>query len=219
MFATRPPQSTVAPGDKVGGLRVLPLAVKEETVRRAEKHAKPVEIYPFRSLRVSLVTTGSELKKGLISDAFAPKLRRKLEPFGGILLEQQIVGDTQEEIAEAIRKALQGHPDVVLCTGGMSVDADDRTPGAIQEVAERVLFRGVPALPGSMLMLGMHGEAALIGAPACVVHDERTTLDPLLTQIAAGIYPTEKEVRRWGVGGLCAGCSPCTYPRCSLGIR
>ena len=219
IFATRPPQSTVAPGDKVGGLRVLPLAVKEETVRRAEKCAKPVEIYPFRSLRVSLVTTGSELKKGLISDAFAPKLRRKLEPFGGILLEQQIVGDTQEEIAGAIRKALQGHPDVVLCTGGMSVDADDRTPGAIQEVAERVLFRGVPALPGSMLMLGMHGTTALIGAPACVIHDERTTLDPLLTQIAAGIYPTEKEVRRWGVGGLCAGCSPCTYPRCSLGIR
>jgi hypothetical protein len=219
IFATLPPQSTVAPGDNVGGLRILPLAVKEETVRRAEECAKPLEICPFRPLRISLVTTGSELKKGLVSDAFAPKLRRKLKPFGGTLLDQQIVGDAQEEIAGALRKALEGDPDVVLCTGGMSVDADDRTPGAIQEVADTVLFRGVPALPGSMLMLGMHGTTALIGAPACVVHDERTTLDPLLTQIAAGIYPTEKEVRRWGVGGLCAGCSPCTYPRCSFGIR
>jgi len=219
IFATLPPKSSVAPGDKVGAFRILPLAVKRETVERARRMATPLEVRPFRPLKISLITTGSELKKGLVSDAFAPKLRRKLEPFGGILLEQQIVGDAQGEIAGAIRKALEGDPDVVLCTGGMSVDADDRTPGAIQEVAETVLFRGVPALPGSMLMLGMHGTTALIGAPACVVHDERTTLDPLLTQIAAGIYPTEREVRRGGVGGLCAGCSPCTYPRCPFGIR
>ncbi len=219
IFAALSPKSMVASGDTIGAFRVIPLAVSEETVRRAEGIAAPMEIRPFRPLQVSLVTTGSELKKGLVRDAFAPKLRRKLELFGGALLEQQIVGDTQEEIAGAIRRALEKNPDVVLCTGGMSVDADDRTPGAIQEVADSVLFRGAPALPGSMLMLGMQGKTALIGAPACVVHDERTSLDPLLMQIAAGIYPTEKEVRRWGVGGLCAECSPCTYPRCPFGIR
>jgi len=219
IFATLPPKSVVSSGEAVGAFRVLPLAVKDATVRRAEKIARPLEVRPFRPLRVSLVTTGSELKKGLIQDVFAPKLRRKLQPFGGTFLGQEIVGDSQEEIAGAIGRALEKNPDVVLCTGGMSVDADDRTPGAIQEMADTVLFRGVPALPGSMLMLGLHGKTALIGAPACVVHDEITSLDPLLTQIAANIYPTEKEVRRWGVGGLCAGCTPCTYPRCPFGIR
>jgi len=101
----------------------------------------------------------------------------------------------------------------------MSVDADDVTPGAIRSVAETVIFRGVPVLPGSMLMLAFAGKTALVGAPACVVHDERTSLDPLLDRLFAGLVPTEKEVRAWGVGGLCRSCSPCTYPRCGFTRR
>jgi molybdopterin biosynthesis enzyme len=107
--------------------------------------------------------------------------------------------------------------DIVVCTGGMSVDADDRTPGGIALVADKIAFHGVPVLPGGMLMMGfIHArgrDIAVIGAPACVVHDERTALDRILPFLFAGLDPTP-HVRSWGVGGLCEGCSPCHWPEC-----
>lgn len=219
ILATLPPLTPVRSGERVAALRVLPLAVREIQVQRAEALAKPLALHPFLPLSVGLVTTGEEFRSGKNKDAFLPRLERKVAAYGGRILGQRIAGDRMEEIADAIRALLEAGANLVLCTGGMSVDADDVTPGAIRNVAETVVFRGVPVLPGSMLMLAFAGKTALVGAPACVVHDERTALDPLLDRLFAGLVPTEKEVRAWGVGGLCRSCSPCTYPRCGFTRR
>jgi molybdopterin biosynthesis enzyme len=99
----------------------------------------------------------------------------------------------------------------------MSVDSDDRTPAGISLVADRIAFHGVPLLPGGMLMMGWAGASgrcvAIVGAPACVVHDERTSLDRVLPFLFAGLDPAPY-VRSWGVGGLCERCSPCHWPEC-----
>ncbi len=212
-LAVCPENSVVAPGEVVAAFRILPLALKVEDMEKALKKAKPFSIVSFRNLKVGLVTTGSEIKEGLVKDVFREKLQKKLEELGGTFVGQKICGDEKDEIAEAIKDFLQAGTDMVICTGGMSVDLEDRTPAAIGEVADEVLFRGVPMIPGSNLMLARKGRSWLIGAPACVVHSERTSLDRLLLVLFADLED-ELDVAGWGVDGLCSNCRACIFPKC-----
>ena len=219
IVATVSDKVPVKKGERVAGIRIIPLLMREEQVRRGEEAALPMTVLPFAPLRTALVTTGKELAEGRIRDGFAPKLKEKLAGYGASLLGQAVVGDEREEIAAAIRGFIQQGAELVITTGGMSVDPDDRTAGAIASVAEEVRFRGVPAIPGAHLMLALSGGAKIVGAPACVVHDEWTSLDPLLNRLFAGILPTAGEVRRWGVGGMCRKCRECNYPACVFAAR
>lgn len=219
VLATAPNKVPVKKGEIVAGLRTVPLVMREEQVARAESCASPISVLPYVPLRTALVTTGREIVEGLVQDAFADKLKRKLAGYGTSLMNQTIVGDGRDEIAAAIRAALAEGAKVVITTGGMSVDPDDRTAGAIASVAGRVLFKGIPVIPGAHLMLALSGDAKIIGAPACAVFDEWTSLDLLLNRIFAGLEPSAEEVRRWGVGGLCRKCRSCNYPICAFAAR
>jgi len=219
IVATVADKVPVKKGERVAGIRIVPLIMREEQVRRGEDAALPLTVFPFAPLKTALVTTGKELAEGRIRDGFAPKLQKKLAGYGASLLGQTVVGDEREEIAAAIRAFLDQGAELVITTGGMSVDPDDRTAGAIASVADDVRFKGVPTVPGAHLMLALSGEAKIVGAPACVVHDEWTSLDPLLNRLFAGLIPTAVEVRRWGVGGMCRKCRECNYPFCVFAAR
>lgn len=219
------PNRPVLKGQVVAGFRIRPLVLEDYRVERAVavvRGSKPFAVLPFRPLRVGLVTTGKEIVDKRVEDAFRPKLLEKLERLGGgTLMGQRFCTDSLEHISEAIGAFLDEDADVIICTGGMSVDADDKTPGAIRSRCRRIAFQGTPALPGAMLMLGFAKspkdgrDVAVIGAPACVAFDDRTALDKLLPFIFAGIEPGDL-VRRWGVGGLCEHCPVCHYPACSF---
>lgn len=219
------PNRPVLKGQVVAGFRIRPLVLEDYRVERAVavvRGSKPFAVLPFRSLRVGLVTTGKEIVDRRVEDAFRPKLLKKLERLGGgTLMGQRFCTDSLEQISGAIGEFLDEDADVIICTGGMSVDADDKTPGAIRSRCRRIAFQGTPALPGAMLMLGFAKspkdgrDVAVIGAPACVAFDDRTALDKLLPFIFAGIEPGDL-VRRWGVGGLCEHCAVCHYPACSF---
>ncbi len=219
VLATLGHKTPVQMGEQVAAFRIRPLAMKEDRVHRAEEACRPLSVLPYRPLTVGLVTTGREVYEGRINDASRPRMERKIDSFGGTLTGQELAPDDQAIISTGIMKFLNQGADLVICTGGMSVDVDDLTPAAIRQTCDEILFQGVPALPGSMLMLGRRGGSFVIGAPACVIHDERTTLDPLLEQLFAGLVPGEREVRRWGLGGLCRRCKVCTYPNCSFATR
>lgn len=219
------PNRPVLKGQVVAGFRIRPLVLEDYRVERAVavvRGSKPFAVLPFRPLKVGLVTTGKEIVDRRVEDAFRPKLLEKLERLGGgTLMGQRFCTDSLELISEAIGAFLDEDADVIICTGGMSVDADDKTPGAIRSRCRRIAFQGTPALPGAMLMLGWAKspkdgrDVAVIGAPACVAFDDRTALDKLLPFIFAGIEPGDL-VRRWGVGGLCEHCAVCHYPACSF---
>ena len=219
------PNRPVLKGQVVAGFRIRPLVLEDYRVERAVavvRGSKPFAVLPFRPLRVGLVTTGKEIVDRRVEDAFRPKLLEKLARLGGgTLMGQRFCTDSLELISGAIGEFLDEDADVIICTGGMSVDADDKTPGAIRSRCRRIAFQGTPALPGAMLMLGFAKspkdgrDVAVIGAPACVAFDDRTALDKLLPFIFAGIEPGDL-VRRWGVGGLCEHCAVCHYPACSF---
>jgi predicted peroxiredoxin len=219
VLAATPPFRQVRAGQPVAGFRIRPLAMTRDRVDRAAAAASEIDVKPFAPLKAGLVTTGREIAEGRVEDAFMDKFTRKLEPFGGLLMGRRFCSDDPSQISDAIRAFIDEGAELVVCTGGMSVDADDRTPGGIAAVAGRIAFRGVPVLPGAMLMMGVASkgtrEISIIGAPACVVHDERTALDRLMPFVFAGVDPSP-HVRSWGVGGLCEGCEPCHWPECAF---
>ena len=224
VLAALGPHRPVLAGQIVAGFRIRPLVMEDYRVERAVaavRGSKPFKILPFRPLKVGLVTTGKEIVDHRVEDAFRPKLEEKLRRLNGVLIGQSFCTDSLEQIALAIKAFIDEGAGVVICTGGMSVDADDKTPGAIRSVCRKISFQGTPALPGAMLMLGWakspsgKEDIAVIGAPACVAFDERTALDKLLPFVFAGIEPGDL-VRRWGVGGLCEHCQVCRYPACAF---
>lgn len=219
VFATVANWSRVMAGETVAAWRIGPLVTTESRAAAAEREAEKAKftLHRYSPLKTALVTTGREIAEGRTRDNFLEKLPRKIKQFDAEFLGQSVVTDDVELIASSIADWRCKGAQVVVCTGGMSVDADDVTPEAIRRVCDEIVFRGLPTLPGSNLMLGRCGEMFVLGVPACAVHAQITILDTMLSRVYAGIPPTYEEVRRWGVGGLCRCCERCNYPVCPFG--
>lgn len=221
MIATRHGGTAVRGGDKLAGMRVIPLVIEEETLRRAEEAAgdKPLlELLPWKLKTAAIVTTGSEVAKGLIQDSFTPVVERKLAEFGIRTVEHRTPGDDIEAVKNAILDVKAARPDLILCTGGMSVDPDDNTPGAVKRSGASIVTYGAPVLPGAMFLLGYFADGTpILGLPGCVMYARRTIFDLVLPKIAAGVPVARADLTVLGEGGLCLGCETCTYPNCGFG--
>ena len=173
MIAARMGGLPVKPGDKLAGTRIIPLVIEKEKMERAREAAgeEPLlQILPFKNMKAGLVTTGNEVYAGLIEDTFSPVIRRKLAEYGCEVTDHVILDDSPGKITDAIRQMLDKGLDMVLCTGGMSVDPDDKTPLAIRNGTDRVVTYGAPVLPGAMFMLAYSGDGRpVVGLPGCVI--------------------------------------------------
>ena len=141
MIASRHGDFPVKKGDKIAGTRIIPLVIEKTKMDKAEKVAgtKPIfSILPYRSKKVGIITTGSEVQKGLIKDTFTPVLKEKLDEFSCQILGQTLPGDERSQITSDILSFIDQGADMVICSGGMSVDPDDRTPGAIKDTGAEI---------------------------------------------------------------------------------
>ncbi len=208
-------------GTVVAGTRIIPLAIESAALARAEKICADdgplLTIKPFRPLRVGIVTTGNEVYQGRIKDGFCSVISQKISDFGASLMRQVIVPDDPDVISREIRQLIADGAELVMVTGGMSVDPDDTTPTGIRRSGAQVVFYGVPVLPGSMLMLAYHEDIPICGIPGCVMFNGTTSLDLILPILFAG----ERLTRSWAVGlghgGLCYECPECHFPNCAFG--
>lgn len=196
----------VQPDGQLVGTRVIPLVVEAEKVASIEaiaaQFAPVISVKPFHRLRVGLITTGSEVFTGRIQDKFGPVVKEKVAAFGSEVIDQRFVTDDRDSIVHEIGCFLDEGMDLILLTGGMSVDPDDRTPGAIRAAATEVISYGTPMLPGSMLMIAYHQHTPILGLPGCVMHDPYTSFDLFLPRICAGERIERSEISSIGYGGL-----------------
>jgi molybdenum cofactor synthesis domain-containing protein len=197
----------VQPGQTVAATRIIPLIMEEAQIVRLEELAKGfsgpiVQVKPFFEKKVGLVTTGGEVYSGRIADKFGPVIRAKVEALGSRVTEQRFAPDDKDMIEREITRFLEEGVDLVLVTGGMSVDPDDRTPGAIAGVGAEVVRYGTPMLPGSMLMVAYKGDVPILGLPGAVMHEPFTSFDVFLPRILAGERIVESDMTRLGYGGL-----------------
>lgn len=221
MIATRHGDFPVKKGEKLAGMRVIPLVISEEKMRQAKEAAgeKPLlELCPYLPKKAGVVTTGSEVYYHRIEDTFTPVIREKLGEYGVEIAGHKVCNDDHERITEAVRELLAQGCDLILCTGGMSVDPDDRTPLAIKNTGARIVTYGAPVLPGAMFLLAYYdGEIPVLGLPGCVMYAKRTVFDLVLPRILCGEMLTAEDLQVLGEGGLCLSCPVCTFPNCGFG--
>jgi len=221
VFATLHNNRTVVKGQIVAGTRVVPIAIERNILEEAEKLCSVPQpilmVRPFRLLWVAVVITGTEINSGQIKDGFAKVIRQKITSFGGRWMGQVIVPDNAELIAREIQNFIAEGAQLVLVTGGMSVDPDDATPTGIRNTGADVVFYGTPVLPGSQFMLAYQGYVPIIGVPAGALYSRKTTLDLLLPLIFAGEQIVRSYIIALGHGGLCEECELCHYPKCPFG--
>ena len=221
MIATRHGNTAVHKGDKLAGTRVIPLIIPEEILEKAEKAAgaKPLlSLRPWKLKTAAVIVTGNEVKAGRIQDVFSPVVVEKLAAYGVETRSVVQSGDGVEAVAGAVNAARASGVDMILCTGGMSVDPDDSTPGGIRATGAEIVSYGAPVLPGAMFLLGYYEDGTpVMGLPGCVMYAGATVFDLVLPKIVAGVPVTRADLAAMGEGGLCLGCKPCRYPLCPFG--
>ncbi|MFH0994753.1 MAG: molybdopterin-binding protein [Pseudomonadota bacterium] len=221
VFATLHTHQTVAAGCPVAGTRIIPLVTREEKIKVVEsiclENYPLVEIKPFKSLQIGIVTTGSEIFHGRISDKFGPVLRDKFAELGSTVMDQILVSDDVAMTAGAIQSFIGRGAGLVAVTGGMSVDPDDQTPAAIRATGARVVSYGAPAFPGAMFMLAYLGDVPIIGLPGCVMYFKASIFDLIVPRILAAETIQREDIIALGHGGFCASCPSCHYPQCGFG--
>lgn len=223
MIATRHGNTPVHKGDKLCGTRIIPLVIEKEKMQRVQElcGAEPLlKLLPYKIKRAAVLATGSEVFHGRIKDTFTPVIEAKLAEFGVDVIHKEILDDAPEQITAAIKSAIEEKgAELVLCTGGMSVDPDDQTPLAIKNTGARIVSYGAPVLPGAMFLLSYYGEqqVPVLGLPGCVMYAKRTIFDLALPRVLARDLITAEELAALGEGGLCLNCDVCTYPACGFG--
>lgn len=224
MIAVRHGDFPVQKGDVLAGARIIPLVIEEEKMRRAEEAAGPepiLELKPFLKKRVGVVTTGNEVYYGRIKDTFTPVIEEKLAEYGAVMAWHETWNDDHVKITEAIERMLEAGADLVVCTGGMSVDPDDKTPLAIRNTGAQMISYGAPVLPGAMFLLAYYEKGGrripVMGLPGCVMYARRTIFDLVLPRVMADDEVTQEELAALGEGGLCLNCQVCTWPNCGFG--
>ncbi len=220
VFASLHTHQRVARGKLLAGTRVIPLVIEEHKIERVEcicsQHQPLIEVLPFRSFNVGIVTTGSEVYHGRIKDQFGPVVREKLGELGCRAIGQTYVSDDRRRIVDEIRSFLGKGAEMIIVTGGMSVDPDDVTPAAIRDCGARVITYGAPVLPGAMFMLAYLGDVPVLGLPGCVMYHKTSIFDVILPRVLAGEEITRRDIAGLAHGGLCVHCSECRYPDCGF---
>jgi molybdenum cofactor synthesis domain-containing protein len=175
-------------------------------------------VVPFLRKKVGIIVTGSEVYKGRIKDTFGPVLRDKVVSFGSEVMELVYAPDDASVIAEQIEVMLNKGAELILVSGGMSVDPDDVSPLGILKSGAEIIKYGAPALPGAMFLMAYHGDVPIMGVPACGMYFRTTILDLVLPRILIGEKITRRDIVKLAHGGLCRACPQCHYPNCNFGM-
>jgi hypothetical protein len=211
----------VTQGQVIAGTRAIPLIIGREELDQAlgvaRRNGPMFSVKAYVRRRARLIITGNEVYEGLIEDKFEAIVCRKLAAYGALLEETVILPDNADLIADHVRRFMALGTDLIITTGGMSVDPDDVTRLGIRKAGVDRIYYGAAALPGAMCLMAYKGDLPIIGLPACGLYHHTTVFDVLLPRLLAGEAPDQRDLARLSVGGLCWDCKVCRYPACAFG--
>jgi hypothetical protein len=226
MCATLHNNTLVRKGQTVGGTRAIPLIVKKDIVQAAvhigEKAGKIIQVREIRKPNAGVVITGNEIYYGRIKDAFAPIITNKIHAIGGTIVSIYYAPDDESFIEARLKELVVAGADLLITTGGMSVDPDDVTKFAIKNLVATDITYGSAVLPGAMFLvayLDLDGQPSIpiLGIPACGMYARTTIFDLILPRVLTGERIGRRELAELGYGGLCMKCEVCKYPVCPFG--
>lgn len=221
IISTRHSNSVVKKGESVAAGRAIPLVISRKILNKAVEILKDanglLRVLPFKIQKAAILVTGREVYEGLVEDAFGPAMTKKLEAYSIEVISLKKVPDDIKLISDGIKDAIVKGAQLVLCTGGMSVDPDDVTRKGISRAGATSITYGSPVLPGAMFLVSYLKGIPILGIPACGMYFKTTVLDIVLPRILAGEKIGREEIAALGHGGLCLCCKKCNYPICPFG--
>ena len=221
MCSTLQTNTPVKAGETIAGTRLIPLLSSRDIVTQAvtiaEKSSPVLEVKELRAAKAGLIITGNEVFSGRIEDKFEKVLRDKLTAIGSEVISVTFAPDDVDKISKAIEDAIEGGADLIITSGGMSVDPDDVTRLGIAKAGAEECYYGTPVLPGAMFLSGRIGDIPVLGLPACGMFHNITVFDLILPRVLCGEKIGRAEFARMGHGGLCRNCKRCQYPVCNFG--
>ena len=244
MCATLHDATTVRKGEAVAGTRSIPLVVKRDVICRAQaigyEAGKVIHVKEMRKPRAGVVITGNEVYFGKIEDRFAPVITEKVESFGGEVIGLHYAPDDESLIENRLKELLDRGADVLITTGGMSVDPDDVTRFAVRRFGAAEIIYGASVLPGAMILVAYIEKSGrrcrdsslkcphigpsevssmipVVGIPACAMYSKITVFDLIFPRILSGERIGRRELAELGHGGLCLKCPVCRHPVCPFG--
>ncbi|HZJ76928.1 MAG TPA: molybdopterin-binding protein [Oscillospiraceae bacterium] len=223
ILATIHSNKVVEKDSLIGSYRIIPLVIDKDKIREAENiliEEGPIfELKSFKPMKTAVIVTGSEVYKGRIKDKFGPVVEKKVGDFDSEIIYKTITPDEPKIIRDEIIKSKNMGAELILVTGGMSVDPDDKTPGAIKLTGADIVTYGTPVLPGAMLLVSYLEGVPVLGLPGCVMFAKTTSFDLVLPRIFAREKIIREDIVKMGYGGQCLSCETCRFPDCHLGKR
>ena len=219
-ICTLPDHYPVEVGARLASMRIVPLVTQEAQIMEAEQlcaQEKLLDLKPYRHKKVGVIVTGSEVYSGRIQDKFEPVIRAKMRQYPSQILGITVCDDDLDMIADAAKTHLENGADLLIFTGGMSVDPDDLTPTAIRQLGAQIISHGVPSQPGNMTLVAYMGDIPILGIPGAAIKLPTTVFDVLLPQVFAGEKISREELINLADGGLCQMCTVCHWPNCTFG--
>jgi len=247
MCATIHSNTIVKKGQTVAGTRAIPLVVRKDIVQAAvkigEQAGEIIQVKAIRRPKAGVVITGNEVYYGKVKDAFSSVITEKIQALGGEIVGTYYTPDDESFIEARLRELINAGADLLITTGGMSVDPDDVTRFAIRNLGATDITYGSAVLPGAMFLVAFisaeeqkrgssevkdsvtsefpnfrtSGLIPILGIPACGMYAKTTIFDLVLPRILAGERIGRKELAELGYGGLCMKCETCNYPICPFG--
>jgi len=208
-------------GQIVAATRIIPLTIARGKIEQLEQLAAQgdpvIQLLPFCPLKVGVVVTGTELYEGLIQDGFDSQVKGILDHYGTKVVRKILAPDDPDAIADALRTLDKLGCDLLITTGGLSVDPDDVTKKGIQQTGAKLVAYGSPVLPGAMFLYARLRDTPILGLPACVYYHNTTIFNLILPRVLAGEDITKNDLAALGHGGLCLNCDICRFPVCPFG--
>jgi len=221
MCATRHTHTMLKAGDIVAATRAIPLLVRKAVVDRAVEIAEAasnlIDVKPLNQASVGIIITGNEVYHQIIEDQFEAVLRSKVTELGSHVADVALAPDDADQIANIVRRYLSAGVDLILTSGGMSVDPDDVTRMGVVKAGGEACTYGSPVLPGAMFMIAYIDGVPVLGVPACGIYHKTTMLDLILPRVLAGDRLDRSDIAEMGHGGLCLDCEICRFPDCPFG--
>jgi hypothetical protein len=200
----------VEAGETVASVKVAPHVVPDSLVRAGEAVARGaaplVDVRPYVPMEVGAIAEEALSPEAL--ERFEAGARRKIEALGSRFVGTTVVGDADPGLAErgaraALLDSVRERGLRVVLVGGVSA-GDPLSPffRALESLGGRVLRRGVPAHPGSMIWLAELDGSRILGVPQCGMFTMATAADLVLPRLLTGEALTAADLADLAHGGV-----------------
>jgi len=206
-IATLRPLDRVEKDQVVATVKIIPFAVTEANLSRAEAAARDavplLSVRPYRPRKVALVQTNLPGLKPSVAEKTNDVIAQRVEAMGSELAATLMVDHETSAIAAGLRQAVADGAAMVLIIGASAtVDRQDEIPAAIVAAGGRIDHFGMPVDPGNLIVVAHLSEVPVLALPGSARSPRPGGNDLLLERMMADIPVTVADIMAMGVGGL-----------------